>query len=92
MTKLLAALNLPQVGEITMLPKTHEDDVDYTGALFSIELNDRQYMLKAASQKDAEMWVEKLIALKSSPHMNIVDNPVGDVGGVVQDNPLRPCR
>ena len=28
--------------------------------------------------------MEKLIALKSSPHMNIVDNPVGDVGGVVQ--------
>ena len=29
-----------------MLPKTHEDDVDNTGALFSVELNDRQYMLK----------------------------------------------
>mmetsp|Transcript_96747 Transcript_96747/g.276257 ORF Transcript_96747/g.276257 Transcript_96747/m.276257 type:complete len:158 (+) Transcript_96747:742-1215(+) len=28
MTKLLAALNLPQVGEITLLPPDHPDDVD----------------------------------------------------------------
>ena len=28
--------------------------------------------------------MEKLIALKSSPQLNIIDNPVGDAGGVIQ--------
>eukprot|EP00619_Florenciella_sp_RCC1007_P006749 CAMPEP_0205918870 /NCGR_PEP_ID=MMETSP1325-20131115/10068_1 /ASSEMBLY_ACC=CAM_ASM_000708 /TAXON_ID=236786 /ORGANISM="Florenciella sp., Strain RCC1007" /LENGTH=161 /DNA_ID=CAMNT_0053286435 /DNA_START=120 /DNA_END=608 /DNA_ORIENTATION=+ len=81
MTKLLAALNLPQVGEIKMLPPDHEDDIDHVGSLFSVELNDRQYMLKAAKKEDAEMWVEKLKQLKKNPQAQMVDNPVGGSNG-----------
>mmetsp|Transcript_30552 Transcript_30552/g.62372 ORF Transcript_30552/g.62372 Transcript_30552/m.62372 type:complete len:162 (-) Transcript_30552:280-765(-) len=91
MTKLLAALNLPQVGEITLLPPDHPDDVDKVGSLFSVELNDRQYMLKAAKKEDAEMWVEKLKQLKKNPAAQMVDNPVGggaaDDGGDVKTDP-----
>jgi hypothetical protein len=115
MAKLLAALNLPQVGEIKLLPADHPDDgklqtsnhavccnlnattcshvwgqrvalcsflgvfvclgsfvlatVDQSGALFAIALNDREYMLRAAKQEDAEMWVTKLNVLKSNPQV-----------------------
>lgn len=70
MAKLLAALNLPQVGEIKMLDADHPDDVDNTGSLFAIALNDREYMLKAAKKEDAEMWVTKLNLLKANPQSN----------------------
>lgn len=70
MAKLLAALNLPQVGEIKMLEDNHPDDVDNTGSLFAIALNDREYMLKAAKKEDAEMWVTKLNLLKANPQSN----------------------
>jgi hypothetical protein len=41
--------------------------VDQSGALFAVALNDREYMLKAAKQEDAEMWVAKLNVLKANP-------------------------
>eukprot|EP00616_Rhizochromulina_sp_CCMP1243_P019288 CAMPEP_0118967544 /NCGR_PEP_ID=MMETSP1173-20130426/4918_1 /TAXON_ID=1034831 /ORGANISM="Rhizochromulina marina cf, Strain CCMP1243" /LENGTH=136 /DNA_ID=CAMNT_0006916529 /DNA_START=431 /DNA_END=841 /DNA_ORIENTATION=+ len=69
MAKLLAALNLPQVGEIKLLDTGHSDDVDSSGALFSIALNDREYMLKAAKREDAEVWVTKLNLLKQNPQL-----------------------
>lgn len=56
MEKLLAALNLPQVGEIKI-----EDD-----AMFSIELNERVYQLKAANEQEAQKWVDTLKLLKDS--------------------------
>ncbi|OQS05123.1 hypothetical protein THRCLA_02702 [Thraustotheca clavata] len=55
--KLLAALNLPQVGEITLLPENTEDGP----GLFTIELNDRIYTIKAKNQEDAALWVEALV-------------------------------
>ncbi|KDO15884.1 hypothetical protein SPRG_18580, partial [Saprolegnia parasitica CBS 223.65] len=55
--KLLAALNLPQVGEIALLPETAEDGP----GLFTIELNDRIYTIKAKGQDDAALWVEALV-------------------------------
>ena len=67
MAKLLAALNLPQVGEIKLLDADHEEDVERSGALFAIALNDREYLLKAAKREDAELWVTKLNMLKSHP-------------------------
>jgi hypothetical protein len=50
MAKLLAALNLPQVGEIKLLDADHDEDVDSTGALFAIALNDREYMLVSTQE------------------------------------------
>mmetsp|Transcript_10379 Transcript_10379/g.39271 ORF Transcript_10379/g.39271 Transcript_10379/m.39271 type:complete len:159 (-) Transcript_10379:132-608(-) len=70
MTKLLAALNLPQVGEITLLPE-NADDPDNDGTLFTIELKSRIYTLKAPSRKNAEKWVEILNQLKTSGTVEI---------------------
>ncbi|KAH7482112.1 hypothetical protein PRIC1_010677 [Phytophthora ramorum] len=55
--KLLAALNLPQVGAITLLK---EDHVDGPG-LFTIELNERVYTIKARSHDEAAFWVDALL-------------------------------
>ncbi|CAH0493023.1 unnamed protein product [Peronospora farinosa] len=55
--KLLAALNLPQVGAITLL---QEDNADGPG-LFTIELNERVYTIKARSHDEAQFWVDALL-------------------------------
>ncbi|CEG46450.1 hypothetical protein PHYSODRAFT_262765 [Plasmopara halstedii] len=55
--KLLAALNLPQVGAITLL---QEDHVDGPG-LFTIELNERVYTIKSRSHDEAAFWVDALL-------------------------------
>ena len=77
MTKLLAALNLPQVGEIKAIEqgktieamvvsqgKTVEAMEDNDGSFFTIELNERIYTLKADNMKEALRWVKTLNALK----------------------------
>ncbi|GMI48291.1 hypothetical protein TrCOL_g6693 [Triparma columacea] len=77
MTKLLAALNLPQVGEIKAIEqgktieamvvsqgKTVEAMEDNVGSFFTIELNERIYTLKADNMKEALRWVKTLNALK----------------------------
>lgn len=55
--KLLAALNLPQVGTIALLG---EDSSDGPG-LFTIELNERVYTIKARSHEEAAFWVDALL-------------------------------
>ncbi|CAI5739877.1 unnamed protein product [Peronospora destructor] len=55
--KLLAALNLPQVGAITLF---QEDDASGPG-LFTIELNERVYTIKARSHDEAKFWVDALL-------------------------------
>ena len=54
--KLLAALNLPQVGEITLL---NEDNPEGPG-LFTIQLNERLYTIRASNRDEAKIWVEGL--------------------------------
>lgn len=47
MEKLLAALNLPQVGEIRLVdPDDNSYEEENDGSLFTIELNDRVYTMK----------------------------------------------
>lgn len=58
MEKLLAALSLPQVGEIKTLNSEKE-----TG-LFCMELNSRVYTLRATSNEEAERWVDVLTRLR----------------------------
>jgi len=72
MTKLLAALNLPQVGDI----KLHKSDED-PGCLFSIHLNDRDYLLKAQDAASAKRWVSVLNQLKeqAKPEKKIDKQP-----------------
>ena len=68
MTKLLAALNLPQVGEIAVIDASKSIDSDGSqendGSFFTIELNERIYTLKADNQGESAKWVGTLNALK----------------------------
>ncbi|GMH79139.1 hypothetical protein TL16_g08045 [Triparma laevis f. inornata] len=66
MTKLLAALNLPQVGEIGGVDEGKSiDAVEVNdGSFFTIELNERVYTLKADNKNEARKWVSVLNALK----------------------------
>ena len=58
MEKLLAALSLPQVGEIKSVPP--EQDADKQDGRLSIELNTRVYILRAKSTAAAVQWVHSL--------------------------------
>lgn len=85
MTKLLAALSLPQVGEIQISPP-NEDVQD--GSMFTLELNDRIYTLKADTAEDAQHWVATLNQLKQGK--STVEAPVLTMDGVVSDNQQAP--
>ncbi|KAG6623021.1 PH domain-like protein [Phytophthora cinnamomi] len=84
--KLLAALNLPQVGAITLL---QEDHVDGPG-LFTIELNERVYTIKARSHDEAAFWVDALlwrqaggVVTQKSP--DVTKQKVGTIAAVPAD-------
>ncbi|TFJ81173.1 hypothetical protein NSK_007515 [Nannochloropsis salina CCMP1776] len=64
MTKLLAALDLVQVGTIKLTEVPEPGDEEDLGSLFSIELNERVYTLKAGNDVEAAKWVEVLNQLK----------------------------
>ncbi|CAM9411403.1 unnamed protein product, partial [Phaeothamnion confervicola] len=64
MEKLLAALNLPQVGDIRLVDPD-PNDPENDGCLFTIELNERVYTMKAPSREEAARWVEVLRVLQS---------------------------
>lgn len=65
MTKLLAAMSLPQVGDIKLTGDVEDDKGK--GFLFQIDLMDRVYVLRALSKEEAVRWVNALIALKNEP-------------------------
>ena len=62
MEKLLAALSLPQVGEIRTVPVA--EDPEHLEGLFSLELNTRMYTLRAKSDSESKQWVEVLSKLR----------------------------
>lgn len=62
MEKLLAALSLPQVGEIKIVPP--DQDPENQDGLFSIELNTRIYILRAKANDEALQWVTVLNKLR----------------------------
>lgn len=62
MEKLLAALSLPQVGEIKLVPP--EEDPEHQSGLFTLELNTRIYTLRAKSDQEAQLWVNTLNKLR----------------------------
>lgn len=79
MTKLLAALSLPQCGAITRRDEppratcrpaddqaSPEPPPPRGAGFFSIQLNDRVYDLRAPTRADAELWVATLLVLKTS--------------------------
>ena len=64
MTKLLAALALPQVGEILYVGQV--EDNKGSGAIFQLDLKDRQYVLRADDEDTAKRWVDVLVVLRDS--------------------------
>lgn len=78
MEKLLAALSLPQVGEIRVV----EDVAD--GGTFALELNTRVYILKANDRHTAEVWVSTLLRLREqglAATSSQATSPAGGAGG-----------
>lgn len=61
--KLLAALSLPQVGEIKLIKP--DEDPDGLDGLFCLELNNRIYMLRAKSNDESRLWVNMLNKLRT---------------------------
>lgn len=60
--KLLAALSLPQVGDIRLISAA--SDPEHLDGLFSLELNNRVYVLRAKSNEEAALWVNMLGKLR----------------------------
>jgi len=72
MTKLLAALSLPQVGKITINGEI--EDSQGKGVIIQLELKDREYTLRALTIKEAQKWVKVLTQLRDGGSNN---NPGG---------------
>jgi hypothetical protein len=62
MEKLLAALSLPQVGDIRLIPAS--EDPEKKDGLFALELNTRVYTLRAKSEAEAILWVNTLTQIR----------------------------
>jgi hypothetical protein len=62
MEKLLAALSLPQVGDIKLMPA--DQDPERLDGLFTIELNTRVYILRAKDNDESRNWVKMLTKLR----------------------------
>ncbi len=78
MSKLLAALSLPQVGDIRL---TSAED-PFT---FQLDLKDRQYILKAMNQEEADSWVKTLITLRDG-----ISTPGAKKTGSPNSTPTKP--
>lgn len=81
MEKLLAALSLPQVGEIRLIPQA--EDPEGNAGLFVLELNNRIYTLRANSNEEAEVWVRTMLKLREQGQG--LQNNVAQQGGEVAD-------
>lgn len=93
MEKLLAALSLPQVGDIKTLPA--EGDPENHHGLFTLELNTRIYTLRAKSDIEAESWVKTLNYLREEGQSNSVvhklraSNQLHDMGVRTESDDLK---
>eukprot|EP01041_Mallomonas_annulata_P004957 gene4957-9917_t len=70
MERLLAALSLPQVGDIRTIPIAN--DPENLGGLFELELKTRIYILRAKSDADAEIWVNTLKQIRDHDNSQVV--------------------
>jgi hypothetical protein len=92
MEKLLAALSLPQVGDIRMVSiDDDEENPDKLDGLFALELSTRIYVLRAKSNEDASVWIKTLLRLKQQGTAGgNVNNPMGmlnaSITGTVENN------
>jgi hypothetical protein len=78
MTKLLAAINIPQVGKIQYTGEVH--DSLGTGHVFQMDLKDRQYFLRCETFHEAKRWVDTLVTLRDTASMALQStNPLSPV-------------
>lgn len=77
MTKLLAALAVPQVGSIKLIGES-DDDKGGLGYIFQIELKDRQYLLRATTEDEAKRWVDFLVQIRDGANNSgkVISNPM----------------
>ncbi|KAH8065177.1 hypothetical protein JL722_2084 [Aureococcus anophagefferens] len=61
------------VGEIKLVTDPAGEDAEDKGKLFSIHLNDRDYLLKAVDAAAAARWVEVLNQLKNNANTNVAE-------------------
>jgi hypothetical protein len=85
MEKLLAALSLPQVGGIRIIPP--EEDKDRMEGLFALELSTRVYTLRAKSNAEAELWVKTLSKLRAQGITSTSEISPAELSS--QQNPIR---
>jgi len=79
MTKLLAALAVPQVGTIKLIGES-DDDKGGLGYIFQIELKDRQYLLRATTEDEAKRWVDFLIQIRDGANSSgKISNPMNSL-------------
>ena len=62
MTKLLAALSIPEVGEIAYSGEV--EDAKGKGFVFQMEIKSRQLQLRTTSREECDQWVAVLIELR----------------------------
>jgi len=90
MEKLLAALSLPQVGEIRLIPQS--EDPERQVGLFALELNNRVYTLRANSNEEAELWVRIMLKLREQGQNQQQIPQQQHFGGGVEPYPNSPSK
>ena len=70
MTKLLAALNMPNVGEITLVGNINDSLGE--GVIFQLELKDRSYVLRAKDMTEAQRWMRGLTVIRNEAKSNSI--------------------
>jgi hypothetical protein len=70
MTKLLAALNMPNVGEISLVGNVN--DTLGEGVIFQLELKDRNYVLRAQNMAEAQRWINGLTVIRNEAKANSI--------------------
>ena len=78
MKKLLAAVNLPEVGEIKYLGFVDEGDSS-KGYVFKMDIRDRTYMLRGETQDEVQKWISILTSLRDNTTPEFVPSMVNDV-------------
>ena len=73
MKKLLAAVHLPEVGDITLIGE--ENDANGKGFVFKMQIRDRIYLLRAESLQEAEKWISVLTTLRDNDKVNAMAKP-----------------
>lgn len=85
MTKLLAALNMPNVGEITLVGNINDSLGE--GVIFQLELKDRNYVLRAKDMAEAQRWIRGLTVIRNEAKSNTIPEERDSTDATESPNP-----